>query len=407
MKEQVVPRGFRFAAAASGMRFTGRDDVALIACDEPARWAGMFTTSSAAGAPVALNRERLAAGGTARAVLVNAGIANAGTGEAGLHDARAAARLAAEALGIAPEEVLCASTGWIGERLDLDALAAAVPHLVAGLASDRHRDAARAILTSDSVPKLALAGCTVGGVPVRLLGIAKGSGMVGPRMATMLAFLVTDAACGRELLQAALEEAVDVGFNALSIDDEMSTSDMVLLLASGAAGNEPMSAEHPQSAGFRAALRALVEDLTRQLARDGEGATKLVRMTVSGAASRDEARRAAAGMGRSSLLRASIAGAAPAWGRVVAALGASGVPFVLERFSLRVGDTWLLREGVHQGAAAEAAVRAHLGGDEVHLLAEIGRGSDEFTFYTCDLTPQYCVENVNPSLPEPPAEPPR
>lgn len=402
MAADAAPLGFRFAAAAAGMRFKGRDDVALIACDGPASWAGMFTTSSAAGAPVLRNRERLASGEPARALVVNAGVANAGTGEAGLADAGETARMVAEALGIDAGEVLCASTGWIGARLDLECLAAVVPELVRGLSPERSLEAARAIMTSDSVPKHATVASRVGGRTVRLLGMAKGSGMVGPRMATMLSFLLTDAACDRDFLRATLAGAVDAGFNALSIDDEMSTSDMVLLLASGAAGNGRLSVGHPDAETFAGSVRELVADLTRQLARDGEGATKLVRMTVTGARDEDEARRAAAALGRSTLLRASIAGAAPAWGRVVAALGASGVPFVLERFSLRWGDTWHLRAGVHQGAGAEAAVRRHLCEDDVEVVADLGRGTSRFTFYTCDLTPEYCLENVDPSLPDPP-----
>lgn len=398
----AAPRGFQFGAAASGMRFSGRDDLGLIACDGPAVWAGAFTASSAAGAPVLLARRRLATGGPARAILVNAGVANAGTGRAGLADARRAAHLAARALGARREEVLGASTGWIGERLDLGCLAGALPALVADLAPGGADRVARAIMTSDSVPKRAGARCRVDGREVRLLGIAKGSGMVAPDMATLLAFVVTDAACRREFLRSLWREVVTESFDALSIDGDTSPSDMAIVLASGAAGNRPLSRRHPQAGGFRRALREVALDLVRQLARDGEGATKLVVLTVSGARSRAAARRAAATLVRSAMVRTAVAGASPAWGRFVAALGASGIPFAVERFGLAAGGAWLVRNGRHQGATAEAEVRRHLAAEEVHLKVEVGRGRGSFTGYTCDLTPEYCAENLDPPLPDPP-----
>lgn len=397
-----APRGFRFGAAASGMRFSGRDDLALIACDGPAAWAGAFTTSSAAGAPVLLARRRLAAGGPLRAILVNAGVANAGTGRAGLADARRAGRLAARALGARPEEVLCASTGWVGERLDLQCLDRALPAVVSDLAPGGSARVARAVMTSDSVPKRATARCRIDGREVRLLGIAKGSGMVAPNMATLLAFVTTDAACRPAFLRALWRDVVAESFDALNIDGDTSPSDMAIVLASGAAGNRPLSRRHPDAEEFRAALREVAVDLVRRLARDGEGAKKLVVLTVSGARSRDDARRAARTLARSAMVRTAVAGASPAWGRFVAALGASGIRFAVERFALAAGGVWLVRDGRHQGAAAEAEVRRRLAADEVHLTVEVGRGRGRFTAYTCDLTPEYCAENLDPPLPEPP-----
>ncbi|MFP3940526.1 MAG: bifunctional glutamate N-acetyltransferase/amino-acid acetyltransferase ArgJ [Thermoanaerobaculia bacterium] len=396
-----APRGFRYGAGASGMRFTGRDDLALIACDGPAAWSGVFTTSSAAGAPVVLARRLLSAGGPLRAVLVNAGVANAGTGRAGLADARRAARLAAQALDVRPEEVLCASTGWVGERVDVGCLAAALPAVLADLAPGGSERVARAILTSDSVPKRVSARCRVDGRQVRLLGVAKGSGMVAPSMATLLAFVTTDAACRPGFLRSLWRDVVGESFNALSIDGETSPSDMAVVLASGAAGNRPLSRRHPDAPAFGAALREVAVELVRRLARDGEGAKKLVVLTVTGARSRGDARRAAAALARSPMVRTAVAGASPAWGRFVAALGASGVPFAVERFGLAAGDAWLVQGGRHQGAAAEAEVRRRLAAEEVHLTVALGRGPGRFTAYTCDLTPDYCAENLDPPLPAP------
>ncbi|HVS03976.1 MAG TPA: bifunctional glutamate N-acetyltransferase/amino-acid acetyltransferase ArgJ, partial [Thermoanaerobaculia bacterium] len=393
--------GFRFAAAASGMRFTGRDDLALIVADRPAAWAGVFTTSSAAGAPVLLARRRLARRKPVRAVLVNAGIANAGTGKKGLRDAANAAKLAAKALRVKQHEVLGASTGWIGERLQLGPIRKALPDLVAGLSPEGHRRVARAMMTSDRVPKHAVGRCTVDGREVTLLGIAKGSGMVAPRMATMLAFLVTDAAVKQRWLQRALSEVADTTFNALTIDGDTSTSDMVLLLASGVAGNRPLARRHREAAEFRAALHELALDLTRQLARDGEGATRLLAITVEGARTREEARTAARALASSLLLRTAVAGASPAWGRVVSAIGASGAHIVAEKLGVLVNGVELVRKGRHRGRKAEAAVREALQDEEVHLVARLGLGKGNSTFYTCDLTPAYCEENLHPSLPEP------
>ncbi|MDX1631064.1 MAG: bifunctional glutamate N-acetyltransferase/amino-acid acetyltransferase ArgJ [Thermoanaerobaculia bacterium] len=396
-----TPLGFRFGSAASNMRFRDRDDVALITCEPSAVWAGMFTTSTAAGAPVLLARDRLAAGGPVRAVLVNAGIANAGTGRRGIRDAREVADLTARELGAEVDEVLCASTGWIGERLDLDCLREVMPELVADLSPEGPDRAARAIMTSDSVPKLAGATCRIDGRRVRLLGFAKGSGMVSPSMATLLAFLLTDAACDRRFLQVALEETVAESFNALSIDGEMSTSDMVLLLASGAAETGALSRRHPDAGEFRRALRELALNLTRQLARDGEGATKQVTVTVREAEDRSEARRAVDALIRSFLLRTAVAGSSPAWSRIVSILGAARIPFEVEDLNVRFGETDLVVGGTHQGAAAEAAVREHLAGEEVHLVVSLARGTGTFSGYTCDLTPASCEENMNPPLPPP------
>lgn len=394
-REPRVP-GFRFSAGACGMRFTGRDDLALIECADGATWAGVWTTSSAPGAPVLLGRELLRKRRPLRAVLVNAGIANAGTGNAGLRDARRSARLVAKSLDARAGQALVSSTGRIGPRIDVKKIAGALPALVEGLAAGRSLDAARAIMTSDTVPKRAVVRCTVDGRQVTLLGIAKGSGMVAPRMATTLSFLCTDAAVRRRDLQAWLVEAVGETLNQLIIDGDTSTSDTCLLLASGAAGNQPLRRRHRDAGAFRAALAELTGELARQLASDGEASTKLFLVTVRGARNATQARAAARGIAGSNLMRAAISGGRLDWGRVISALGAAGAEYTHERFSLLFGDGYLVRKGKHLGAKAARAALAHLGGEEVRLTVELGRGKGEGRAWGCDLTPEYVVSNSTP-----------
>ncbi|HXT21807.1 MAG TPA: bifunctional glutamate N-acetyltransferase/amino-acid acetyltransferase ArgJ [Thermoanaerobaculia bacterium] len=388
--------GFRFAAAACGMRFVGRDDLGLIVADVPATWAGVYTTSSAPGAPVVVGRELLRKGKPLRAVLVNAGIANAGTGKAGVRDCRRVQALVAKALGVREREVVCSSTGRIGPRIDVGKVKDALPALVEGLASDRSLGVARAMMTSDSVPKRAVTRCTVDGHQVTLIGVTKGSGMIAPKMATTLSFLVTDAAVKRPFLQESLAEAVGASLNQLVIDGDTSTSDTCLLLASGAAGNRPLRSRHRDAPAFRAALAALTADLARQLARDGEAATKLLVVQVRGAKTAEQARAAARAIAGSNLMKTSIGGGRLDWGRVIAALGSSGAQYVHERFTLSYGDAVLVKKGKHQGKRAAAGALAHLGEREVRLVVDLGLGRGEAEAFGCDLTEGYVRENSAP-----------
>ena len=388
--------GFRFAAASCGMRFVGRDDLGLIVSDLPATWAGVYTTSSAPGAPVLVGRELLRKGKPLRAILVNAGIANAGTGKVGVRDCRRAQALVAKALGVREREVVCSSTGRIGPRIDVGKIKDALPALVEGLASDRSHGVARAMMTSDSVPKRAVARCTVDGHQVTLLGVSKGSGMIAPRMATTLSFLVTDVAAKRPFLQEALVEAVGASLNQLVIDGDTSTSDTCLLLASGAAGNRPLRSRHRDAGAFRAALASLTADLARQLAKDGEAATKLFIVQVRGAKTAEQARAAARAIVGSNLMKTSIGGGRLDWGRVIAALGASGAQYVHERFTLSYGDAVLVKKGKHQGTRAAAAALAHLGEREIRLTVDLGLGRGEAEAFGCDLTEGYVRENSAP-----------
>jgi len=393
---EPIVAGFRFAAAACGMRFVDRDDLGLIVCDLPAVWAGVYTTSSAPGAPVVVGRELLRKGKPLRAILVNAGIANAGTGKVGVRDCRRAQALVAKALGVREREVVCSSTGRIGPRIDVGKIKGALPALVEGLASDRSLGVARAMMTSDSVPKRAVARCTVDGHQVTLVGVSKGSGMIAPRMATTLSFLVTDVAAKRAFLQEALVDAVGASLNQLTIDGDMSTSDTCLLLASGAAGNRPLRNRHRDAKAFRAALAALTADLARQLAKDGEAATKLFIVQVRGAKTAEQARAAARAIAGSNLMKTSIGGGRLDWGRVVAALGSSGAQCVHERFTLAYGDAVLVKKGKHQGKRAAEAALAHLAGPEIRLAVDLGLGRGEAEAFGCDLNEGYVRENAAP-----------
>jgi glutamate N-acetyltransferase / amino-acid N-acetyltransferase len=388
--------GFRFSTAACGMRFVGRDDLGLIVSDLPATWAGVYTTSSAPGAPVVVGRELLRKGKPLRAILVNAGIANAGTGKAGVRDCRRVAALVAKALGVREREVVGSSTGRIGPRIDVGKIQDALPALVEGLASDRSMGVARAMMTSDSVPKRAVARCTIDGHEVTLLGVSKGSGMIGPKMATTLSFLVTDVAAKQAFLQVALLEAVGASLNQLVIDGDTSTSDTCLLLASGAAGNTPLRRRHRDATAFGAALAALTADLARQLARDGEAATKLFVVQVRGAKTVEQARAAARAIAGSTLMKTSIGGGRLDWGRVIAALGSSGAQYVHERFTLSYGDAVLVKKGKHQGERAAAAALAHLAEREIRLAVDLGLGRGEGEAFGCDLTEGYVRENSTP-----------
>jgi glutamate N-acetyltransferase/amino-acid N-acetyltransferase len=393
--EPRVP-GFRFAAAPCGMRFVGRDDLGLIVCDVPAAGAGVYTTSSAPGAPVVRGRELLRRGKPARAVLVNAGIANAGTGKAGVSDCRKAAALVADRLGVRAREVVCSSTGRIGPRIDLDKIAGALPALVDGLAGDRSMGVARAMMTSDAVPKRAVARCTVDGREVSLLGVAKGSGMIAPRMATTLSFLVTDVVAKGSFLQQALADAVGASLNQLVIDGDTSTSDTCLLLASGLAGNRPLKGRHRDAGAFRDALAVLTADLARQLARDGEASTKLLVVHVRGARSAAEAAAAARSIAGSTLVKTAIGGGRLDWGRVVAAVGASGAGYRHERFTLSFGPAVLVKRGKHQGDGATQGALHHLAEREIRLGVDLGLGRGEAEAFGCDLTEGYVRENSAP-----------
>ncbi|MGE5198438.1 MAG: bifunctional glutamate N-acetyltransferase/amino-acid acetyltransferase ArgJ, partial [Rhodospirillaceae bacterium] len=325
----TAPAGFRAAGVACGIKKSGALDLALVVADGPATAAAVFTTNKAQAAPVLVSREHLArSGGRARAIVVNSGCANACTGPEGMAVARSSADFVASIAGCPADQVLVASTGVIGVQLDLDRLRKGAVEAAGALSRDAHGDAARAIMTTDKAPKSAALSVTGPAGTFRIGGMAKGAGMIEPHMATMLGFITTDAAVSAPVLQRALREAVDVTFNAITIDGDTSTNDTVFLMASGASGVEIGEAAYP---AFVAALREVCGALARAIVRGGEGATKLVAISASGAASAADAKRAAQTVANSLLVKTAIHGGDPNWGRLLAAAGRAGVAFDVER----------------------------------------------------------------------------
>ena len=388
----TAPAGFRAAGVACGIKKTGALDLALVVGDTPAAAAGVFTTNRALAAPVLVSREHLVrSGGLARAVVVNSGCANACTGPEGLAVARSSADFVASIVGCAPEQVLVASTGVIGVQLDLDRLRRGAGEAAKALSMAGHADAARAIMTTDRAPKSAAVSVATPAGTFRVGGMAKGAGMIEPHMATMLGFITTDAIVSAPLLQRALREAADVTFNAITIDGDTSTNDTVFLLASGASG---VQIDETASAGFAAALREVCGTLARAIVRGGEGATKLVAVSASGAASDADARRAAHTIANSLLVKTAIHGGDPNWGRLLAAAGRAGVDFDVEHATVRIGPVVLFKDGVpFDERAPEAAV--YLAGSDLEIDVDLGAGGPHSaTVWTCDLSAEYVAINA-------------
>ncbi len=391
-RELVVP-GFRAAGVRCGIKARGRD-LALIASDSPATIAGVFTRSTVVGAPVEWCRERLKAG-RAHAVVVNSGISNVAMGERGRRDARRMAELTARALGCRAEEVFVASTGVIGEPLPMAKLRSGIPRIVKRLRARGLPDAAEAIRTTDTFAKTAGVAARVGGRSVTVAGIAKGSGMIEPNMATMLSFLVTDAAVSRAFLQRVLRETADVTYNRVSIDGDGSTSDTVLLLANGAAGNRRVTAaSSPGAAAVRRAVQQVAESLVRDLARDGEGATKLVTIRVKGARNDAQADLAARRIANSMLVKTALFGGDPNWGRILQTVGAARVAVRLDRATVSLCGVPVFRGGASAGPAARRRAERRLADAEVEIEIALGAGQGTAQLWTCDLSYEYVKINA-------------
>lgn len=385
--------GFRWAGVAAGIQQSG-PDLALLFSDRPAAAAGVFTRSTAPGAPVVLTRRRIRSG-VARAVLVNAGVANVALGARGVRDAREMARCAAQQLGVPERQVLVASTGIIGEPLPMQKITAGIPRAVQALKGQGAPDAARAIMTTDTVAKIAGRRFSIGGRRHALLGIAKGSGMIEPKMATMLAFLATDAAVTPELLRALWREVTEETFNRVTVDGETSTSDMALLLANGAAGGRALSAARgPGAVALSRALFEVAMELSRALARDGEGARKLVNVEVRGAQNPAAAERAARRIANSLLVKTALFGGDPNWGRILQTVGAAGVRLDIGRARVLVGGVPVFARGASTGPAARARAGRKLRGKEVALCMELGVGKAKARILTCDLGYDYIRINA-------------
>ena len=381
--------GVRLAACAAQIRYAGRDDLMLAELAPGSTVAGVLTRSLTAGAPVLWCRECLV-GGAVRAIVVNSGNANVFTGRAGMAAVEATATAAARLLGCAQREVFVSSTGVIGEKLPADKLLAALPRAVERLSAEAWEPAARAIMTTDTFPKGAAATAEIDGVAVRLNGFAKGSGMIAPDMATMLAYVFTDAALPPEVLRPLLAEAADYSFNSITVDGDTSTSDTLLLCATGQAPHRPVtSAADPRLAGFRAALDRLTVDLAQQVVRDGEGAQKFVAIEVSGAESAAAARRIGLTIGNSPLVKTALAAGDANWGRIVMAVGRAGEKADRDLLSIAVGGIAIVACGEPVPDYDEAPVAAHMKGREIEIAVDLGIGSGRATVWTCDLTHGY------------------
>jgi glutamate N-acetyltransferase/amino-acid N-acetyltransferase len=389
----IVP-GFRWAGVACGLKKSGAPDLAMLVSDAPAAVAGVFTRSTVVGAPVAVSRAR-AARGRARGVVVNSGCSNVAMGARGVRDAEAMAAAAARAVGCDPREMLVASTGVIGMPLPLATIRSGVRAAAGALAAEGMPAAARAIMTTDTAPKEAVRTARVGGRRITIAGIAKGAGMIEPNMATMLSFLATDAAVSPAALRGFLRRASDASYNRLTIDGETSTSDTVLLFANGAAGNpEIRSARAPGAAAFSAALEEVCVELVRALARDGEGATKLVTVRVRGARTPEQAARAAKRIANSVLVKTALFGGDPNWGRVLQTVGAGRIELDLARAEVKWAGVTVFRAGRSAGPGARRRAGKTMAKPEIDVVVDLKRGRSEATVWTCDLSYDYVKINA-------------
>ena len=394
MEPNDVPTGFRFAGLAGGIKKSGKLDLGLIFSEHPANCAGVFTRNRVIAAPLLVTRPKIAAG-TCQAVLVNSGNANACTGQDGLQAAQETARLLAAELAINEQLVAVSSTGVIGAQLPLEPFRKGIPRLVAQLSKLHAADVAEAMRTTDAFPKIAASRVTTAqGQEYRILGLAKGAGMIHPNMATMLAFVMTDARIGQDLLTTALQSAVSKTFNSITVDGDTSTNDMVLLLANGAAGDEQILAGSPAEVEFRRQLEGVLLDLARMIVRDGEGATKLVEIKVVGAENEDSARTVARSVATSALVKTAFFGEDANWGRIIAAVGYAGVDVDPERIDIFFDQVPVARNGLSTGRELEVEATEVLKRDEFTVLIDLHRGSAVWSYYTSDLGYEYVKINA-------------
>jgi glutamate N-acetyltransferase/amino-acid N-acetyltransferase len=381
--------GFRAGALAAGIKASGKPDLGIWTADVECVAAATFTPNKFPAAPVLLSRERVR-DGRARAVVFNAGNANACNGEQGLADAREMTQLAADRLGIAPELVMVASTGIIGVPVPMDRMRIGIPRVE--VRPDGGHEAAQAIMTTDTRPKEFAVAVEISGHEVRIGAMTKGVGMIHPNMATMLAFIGTDASLDPGFARVALKRAVDRTFNMITVDGDTSTNDSCFLLANGLSGAPTLSASSADAERFVAALEGVCTDLARKMARDGEGASKLLQVDVTGAASEADARAAARAVVGSSLVKAALHGEDPNWGRVFCAVGNSTAQVDEHRAALWIGSVQVARNGISTGAS-KADASAQMRGSEVAMRVDLGLGDGSARAWGCDLTEAYVVEN--------------
>jgi glutamate N-acetyltransferase / amino-acid N-acetyltransferase len=384
--------GFRFAGLAAGIKKTGLPDLALAVADAPVACAAVFTENLVQAAPVRIARERIS-GGKLAAVLVNSGNANACTGKPGFEAALRSSAAVAEALGIGADQVLPSSTGVIGQLLQAEKIVTAAKPLVAALSESGSSDFAQAIMTTDKAQKTAFRKVAIGGAQVSLLGVAKGAGMIHPRMATTLAFVFTDANVSTALLKGALRMAADHSFNIATVDGETSTNDMVLAMASGKTGAR-IADGSPDSASFERALAKVLRELAEQIVSDGEGAEHVAEVIVSGTENDFDARTIAQRIATSLLVKTAMHGKDANWGRILSAAGMAGVEFDPDVVNIAIDDVYIVREGMGLGAAAEAPAQKIMAGPRYSIRVEVGPGPGQASYLTCDIGHRYIDVNA-------------
>ena len=388
----TFPKGFKASGVKGGIKKNGKEDIALVLSTVDAIWAGRFTTNKFPAAPVVVSRKALK-NISGRAVVLNAGCANACTGEQGLDDAQNTAGEVASLLDIAPEAVVVASTGVIGVPLPMGKLSAGVRQAVAELSEFGGEKASQAIMTTDTFAKTCGYVVDVGGSSVRFGGMAKGAGMICPNMATVLAVVTTDAAVSPDVLQKALTDAVEVSFNRITVDGDMSTNDMLVVLANGMAGNPQVtSAEGPAYEAFAAGLAAAALNLAKKVAKDGEGATKFIEIEVQGALDEADAKKAGMAIANSPLVKTAFFGQDPNWGRILAAAGYSGAALDPEKTNLMIGGVQIAAGGL-RADFDDKALRSVMAEREIKVVIDLGVGAAAATVYTCDMSYEYVKIN--------------
>lgn len=392
-KNIVSPKGFKAAGIHCGIKHK-KKDLALLYSEVPASVAGVFTTNKVQAAPIKVTKEVVYETKKMQAVIINSGNANACTGKQGLLDAYEMQKLAAEKLGIDPKLVGVSSTGVIGEVLKMDCIREGIQKMELGNKLENGIDFAQAILTTDTVMKNTTYSTTIDGKEVIISGTAKGSGMIEPNMATMLAFITTDANIESDVLQKALSEITDVTFNCITIDGDTSTNDMVLVLANGLAGNRPLTPEHPDWNNFYNTLKMVAEDLSKAIARDGEGATKLIEVEVDGAVSDEEARKIAKTVVGSPLVKTAVFGCDANWGRIIAAIGYSGATIDPDQIMIKIGDKKMVENGEPVPFDEEELIKI-LKSNEVKIYVSLNQGNGHGFAWGCDLTYDYVQINAS------------
>lgn len=388
--EFAYPKGFEFAVAQAGIKYEGRDDIALVFSRKPAQVAGLFTTNQIKAAPVKLCMKRVKSG-VAQAVVINSGNANACTGNRGIEDAEEITKLVADKLGISKEFVLPLSTGVIGMPLPMERIVPAIDVLISQLGKATPLQVAQAIMTTDTFPKIVSKQVEIGNSVVTILGICKGAGMISPLMATMLAVLLTDAKIDAPLLKEVLKTAVSESFNSITVDGDMSTNDTVLILANGEASAPKIERNTPFFPVFRNAINETCLELAKMIVRDGEGATKFITITVTGAKTASDAKRVARAVANSPLVKTAFYGEDPNWGRIIAAVGYSGVPVKEEKIEIYINGICLFEKGLP--TMREEELQDSLKQKELELLINLNLGKSKTTIYTTDLSEEYVRVN--------------